>query len=93
VGTFAILFVGTGFFNASISVSQVHTLGDLHKFDPTEIGLMEGKPYGKLTGFYERQIATMKRTSEAQVAAAKVQYLRSWCALFCFCMALCFVYD
>jgi len=51
--------------------AMVHTLGDLHKFDPTEIGLMEGKPYGKLTGFYERQIATMKRTSEAQVAAAK----------------------
>jgi aminoglycoside phosphotransferase (APT) family kinase protein len=51
--------------------SMIGTLAQLHAFDPTALGLLGGEaPYGKQGGFYARQIKTMKRTAEAQVAAA-----------------------
>jgi aminoglycoside phosphotransferase (APT) family kinase protein len=50
----------------------IGTLAKLHSFDPHKVGLLGGdKPYGKDGGFYERQIQTMKRTAEAQVAKAE----------------------
>ena len=38
----------------------------LHSVDPHKVGLSD---YGKMGGFYTRQIKTMKRVSEAQVGA------------------------
>jgi len=50
----------------------VDTLARLHNFDPAELGLMEpGNAFGQASGFYERQIKTMLRTSEAQVKGAE----------------------
>lgn len=48
----------------------VQSLARLHSYDPNTLGLLSGKPYGKVGGFYERQIRTMKRTSEAQVSGS-----------------------
>jgi len=50
----------------------VQSLAKLHSYDPRKLGLTEGdKPFGKMGGFYKRQIATMSRTSEAQVTGAR----------------------
>mmetsp|Transcript_87120 Transcript_87120/g.154180 ORF Transcript_87120/g.154180 Transcript_87120/m.154180 type:complete len:380 (+) Transcript_87120:45-1184(+) len=51
--------------------SIVQSLAKLHSYDPKKLGLTEGeKPFGKIGGFYKRQISTMSRTSEAQVKGA-----------------------
>ncbi len=48
--------------------SIVTTLAKLHSYDPEQLGLLSGKPFGRVGGFYERQVATMARISEAQVS-------------------------
>lgn len=66
----------------------VAVLAKLHSYDPAALGLLEsGRAFGKMGGFYERQIATMSRTSEAQVAGSKgkvapMQSMRPLLALF-----------
>eukprot|EP00928_Gymnodinium_smaydae_P092274 TRINITY_DN7610_c3_g1_i1.p1 TRINITY_DN7610_c3_g1~~TRINITY_DN7610_c3_g1_i1.p1 ORF type:complete len:377 (-),score=54.01 TRINITY_DN7610_c3_g1_i1:31-1161(-) len=55
-------------------LSMVRSLARLHSYDPKQLGLLDGsKPYGHVGGFYERQITTMRRTSEMQVAGSKGQ--------------------
>lgn len=50
----------------------VRVLAKLHKYDPAKLGLLEkGSAYGQSGGFYERQIKTMTRTSESQVAGSQ----------------------
>lgn len=64
-----------------IMMSIVRTLARLHSYDPAALGLLQaGSAYGRLGGFYERQIATMSRTSDAQVAgsAGMVPPMRSF---------------
>lgn len=52
-----------------IMMSIVQTLAKLHRYDPAELGLLDpSSPFGRVGGFYERQIATMERTSTAQVS-------------------------
>jgi len=54
----------------------VKTLAKLHSYDPVELGLVNQKDaFGKVGGFYFRQISTMAKTSEMQ--ASKVEPLRS----------------
>lgn len=62
----------------------VEALARLHSFDPTELGLMQpGNTFGQPSGFYERQIKTLTRTSAAQVKGAegKIGALESMPAL------------
>jgi len=50
----------------------VNALAKLHRFDPVKLGLMErGTAFGQSGGFYDRQIKTMTRTSENQVARSE----------------------
>lgn len=54
--------------------SIVKSLAKLHSYDPEKLGLLEGsKPFGKIGGFYERQIRTLQRTSAAQVSTSEGQ--------------------
>eukprot|EP00931_Biecheleriopsis_adriatica_P031734 TRINITY_DN18577_c0_g1_i2.p1 TRINITY_DN18577_c0_g1~~TRINITY_DN18577_c0_g1_i2.p1 ORF type:complete len:395 (-),score=70.01 TRINITY_DN18577_c0_g1_i2:282-1418(-) len=50
----------------------VQSLAKLHSYDPEKLGLLGGeKPFGRIGGFYDRQIQTLSRTSEAQVAGSE----------------------
>eukprot|EP00913_Durusdinium_trenchii_P028986 g27178.t1 len=53
--------------------SIVQSLAKLHSYDPSRLGLLAGKPFGKMGGFYQRQIQTLQRTSEAQVSNSEGQ--------------------
>lgn len=54
----------------------VKTLAKLHSYDPVALGLVNEKDaFGRVGGFYSRQISTMAKTSEMQ--ASKVEPLRS----------------
>lgn len=58
----------------------VQTLAKLHSYDPAALGLVNVEhAFGKVGGFYSRQISTMTRTSEMQ--ASKVAPLQSMPAL------------
>ncbi|CAL1126813.1 unnamed protein product [Cladocopium goreaui] len=58
----------------AVMQSIVQSLAKLHGYDPKELGLLQGsKPFGKMGGFYERQIRTLQRTSEAQVSNSQGQ--------------------
>jgi aminoglycoside phosphotransferase (APT) family kinase protein len=64
----------------------VEALAKLHSYDPASLGLLEGgkgKAFGQLGGFYSRQMKTLSRTSEMQVASSRgeVAALRSMPAL------------
>ncbi|KAF3399686.1 Acyl-CoA dehydrogenase family member 11 [Talaromyces pinophilus] len=45
------------------------TLGKLHRVDPKSVGM---EKFGKHTGFYDRQISTLGRVSQAQAQAVDV---------------------
>ncbi|KAL1971747.1 hypothetical protein VTN31DRAFT_1835 [Thermomyces dupontii] len=49
--------------------SAIHTLAKLHRVDPKSVGL---ENFGKHSGFYDRQIATLSRVSHAQAQAVDV---------------------
>lgn len=51
-----------------IHFAMIDALAALHSVDPHKVGLSD---YGKMGGFYSRQIKTMKRVSEAQVGATR----------------------
>ncbi|ORY74586.1 phosphotransferase enzyme family protein [Protomyces lactucae-debilis] len=46
--------------------SVLQTLAKLHKIDPKQVGL---EKYGRPTGFYKRQLATIEKVTQAQSAA------------------------
>lgn len=57
----------------AVMSSIVQSLAKLHSFEPSSLGLLEGKAFGKMGGFYARQMRTLQRTSEAQVASSEGQ--------------------
>lgn len=57
----------------AVMTSIVQSLAKLHSYDPSRWGLLAGKPFGKMGGFYQRQIQTLQRTSEAQVSNSEGQ--------------------
>jgi len=55
----------------AVMTSIAQALARLHKFDPAKLGLLDpARPFGRVGGFYTRQLATMERTSVAQVEGA-----------------------
>ena len=58
----------------AVMSSIVESLAKLHSYEPSALGLLgPGKAFGKMGGFYERQMRTLQRTSEAQVASSEGQ--------------------
>lgn len=55
----------------------VEMLARLHGYDPAALGLVGGggEPFGRIGGFYERQIRTMSRVSASQVENSKGKVL------------------
>ena len=51
----------------------IRTLAKLHRIDPASIGLSS---FGKPTGFYNRQIATLRNLEESQATAVDLQTKR-----------------
>ncbi|CAE8619552.1 unnamed protein product [Polarella glacialis] len=71
--------------------SIVQSLAKLHSYDPCKLGLLQDcagkKPFGRMGGFYERQISTLARTSEAQVSGSEgkvppMRHMQDLLALF-----------
>lgn len=47
----------------------VRSLAQLHSYSPKKLGLLDGeRPFGRMGGFYSRQLATLSRTAQSQVS-------------------------